>query len=168
MADPSRWLNEHFVGWRNLTTQEKKAIRDFPVLWSIFELRATGQNGVRANATPQRICEAVENLDVNLDFEVLRQARDYFSTRYFNDSNPTDACRQLRIDPDFQANVRTALLDENAQVQSVLLGLLLIANRLRNNFLHGDKVVYSFANQLGNFRHANNVLMYAIPLWREP
>jgi hypothetical protein len=168
MADPSRWLNENFVGWNSLTTQEKKAIRDFPVIWSIFELRATGQNGARPNATPQQICNAVENLEADLDLGALQQARDHFSGRYFNEGNPTSAYSQLRVHQAYQADVEAALLDGNAQAQTVFLGLLLVANRLRNNFLHGEKAAYSFANQLENLKHANNVLIYAIPLWGEP
>jgi hypothetical protein len=167
MADPECWLNEYFTGWNKLTAHEKKAIRDFPVLWSIFELRATGQNGQRPNATPQRICHAVELLSADLDLEIFTQAKIYFSERYFNEGNPTPAYQQLRVHPNFQEQVKSALLDENADAREVLAGLLLIANRLRNNFLHGEKADYAFANQLENFTHANTVLMHSIPFWGE-
>ncbi|MFY0597902.1 MAG: hypothetical protein JXQ85_15835 [Cognatishimia sp.] len=167
IADPGRWLNDNFAGWQNLTPHEKKAIRDFPVLWSLFELRATGQFGQRPNATPMRICNAVEELQADLDLEALQRTRNYFSDRYFQEGNPTNAFHQLRVPNDFQGRVRTALLEGNADARAILLGLLLIVNRLRNNFLHGEKAAYAFADQLANFRHANNVLMYAVPLWGE-
>ena len=64
--------------------------------------------------------------------------------------------------------MKSALLDENADARELLVGLLLVANRLRNNFLHGEKAAYAFANQLENFRHANTKLMYAVPFWDEP
>lgn len=168
MANPARWLNRNFAGWSNLTAQEKRAIRDFPVLWSIFELRATGRNGQRPNASPPRICQAVENLEAELTSEVFQHAKTYFSNRYFHAGNPTYAFDQLRVQQAFQNRVRTALLGEDADANVILIGLLLVVNRLRNNFLHGGKAAYAFADQLDNFRHANAVLMSAIPLWDEP
>jgi len=99
---------------------------------------------------------------------VFQQAKTYFSNRYFHAGNPTCAFDQLRVHQDFQARVRDALLDENADACVVLIGLLLVVNRLRNNFLHGEKAAYAFADQLDNFRHANAVLMSAIPLWDGP
>ncbi|WP_052741880.1 hypothetical protein [Kiloniella litopenaei] len=169
MTDPAQWLNMHFEGWSNLTPQEKKAIRDFPILWSIFELQATGQNGERPNATPERICRAIENLTADIDENGIQQAKHYFSGRYYNDNGQgTYAFDQLRVHSDYQQYVRNALLEVDVSSQNILLGLLLIINRLRNNFLHGEKASYAFANQLENFRHANSVLMFAIPLWDTP
>lgn len=165
MPDTARWLNENFAGWNNLTVHEKKAIRDFPVLWSIFELRATGRNGQRPNATPQRICRAIEELDAELNSEDFLNAKIYFSNRYFDDGEPTHAYHQLRVHPDFHSRVSTALLDEHANARAVLIGLLLVTNRLRNNFLHGEKAAFAFAGQLENFRNANAVLMSAVLLW---
>ena len=43
-----------------------------------------------------------------------------------------------------------------------------MANRLRNNFLHGEKARYGFRGQYDNFRHANNVLVAALELWPRP
>ncbi|MEX1034320.1 MAG: hypothetical protein WDZ54_00070 [Sneathiella sp.] len=168
MPDTARWLNENFSDWAILSNQEKKAIRDFPILWSMFELYATGQNGTRPNADPPAIRRAVEHLVVNFDVDVIRQARDHFSARYFEDGIETYAFQQLRVHRNDQQLVRDMLLGENVQGQRIFLGLLLIINRLRNNFLHGEKARYTFDGQLENFRHANRVLMFAIPLWSEP
>ena len=46
----------------------------------------------------------------------------------------------------------------------VLKALLIIVFRLRNNFLHGEKWDYGFQGQLANFRHANDVLMFALDM----
>ncbi len=80
----------------------------------------------------------------------------------------TYAFDQLRVQQGFQNRVGAALLDVDADADVVLIGLLLVANRLRNNFLHGEKAAYAFSDQLDNFRYANAVLMSAIPLWDEP
>ncbi|MBL3571839.1 hypothetical protein [Rhodovulum visakhapatnamense] len=165
MTDSARWLNRNFAGWSNLTAQEKRAIRDFPVLWSIFELRATGRNGQRPDASPERICQAVDDLEVEPTSEVFQRAKIYFSSRYFHAGNPTVAYSHLQVNDAFQGRVRDALLDAGAGTGVVLIGLLLVVNRLRKNFLHGGKAAYAFADQLDNFRHANAVLMSAIPLW---
>ena len=70
MKDPEAWLNKNFKGWESLLSKEKKAIRDFPILWSIFELRATGQSGRQPNATPESICKAIESLNVTIDIKI--------------------------------------------------------------------------------------------------
>ena len=168
MTDPARWLNEKLVGWKELANQEKKAIRDFPVLWSFFELRATGQNGNWPNATPERICKAIESLNANIEIEMLQQAKQYFSERYFQHGKPQHAYLKLGVKQGDKESVEVALLCKDVEAKPLLLGLLLIVNRLRNNFLHGEKAAYSFKNQQDNFRHASNVLMYAIALWDEP
>ena len=82
MTDPARWLINEVPGWRQLEIRERKAIRDFPVLWSLFELHATG-NGRRPNASPRRISTAVEELPEVPNSAVIDRARTYFADRYF-------------------------------------------------------------------------------------
>ena len=165
MIDPETWLNKNFKGWESLLSKEKKAIRDFPILWSIFELRATGQRGRPPNANPLRICEAIESLNVTIDVEILEKSKRHFSNRYFEADQPSNAYRALRVRSEYYDSVKIALLCNDVEAKQLLLGLLLIVNRLRNNFLHGKKAEYAFAGQFENFSHANNILMYSISLW---
>ena len=49
-------------------------------------------------------------------------------------------------------------------LRDVLSALLLITLRLRNNLFHGVKWRFLLQGQLGNFTHANSLLMTAIEL----
>ena len=168
MSEPSRWLNENIAGWRALTVQEKKAIRDFPVLWSLFELHATGQGEQKPNADPPAICRAVAGLPPLQEITALLDARIHFSARYFHAGQSTYAWSALRVSTAFQDRVKFGLLVEGASPNEVFLALLLIINRLRNNYLHGEKAAYGFYGQLENFHHANRTLIEAIQLWLDP
>jgi hypothetical protein len=158
---PSKWLNTNYLEWQQLSRAEKIAIRDFPVLWAIFELKATNRW-----ASPPTIIQAVDAIG---DLQITRPvslAFDYFGNRYLfaNDADYHRDHLGLRK-CDWDQVVKPAFLEQNVDAKEKLKTLLLIANRLRNNFLHGTKVTYNFSGQLDNFRHANNTLMYAIALW---
>lgn len=168
MTDPARWLSAEIPEWAELDRKEKRAIRDFPVLWALFELEVTGRNGQRPNASPGRICDEVALLPALSELAgETRRARAHFAGRYFVNGRPAPAWHQLRVHDDFQDRVRVGLTG-TADDRQVLTALLLVVNRLRNNFLHGEKARYGFRDQYANFRHANNVLIAAIDLWRKP
>lgn len=169
MTDPARWLSAEVPEWTELNRREKCAIRDFPVLWALFELHATGQGAQRPNANPDNICLAVERLaEPPALGPELSSAREHFASRYFCEGRPTHAWRQLRIRDDIEARVTQGLTDRHANTREVFAALLLVVNRLRNNYLHGEKARYGFRDQYENFRHANNVLVAAIGTWPRP
>ncbi len=164
MPDPARWLNAKIPGWRNLEVKEKKAIRDFAVLWSFFELNSTWRYG-RPNATPENIIRAVNDLEQVPTNNHSETARAYFAERYLIGNGYTEHWYHLRVRAEFVETVRHGLAGENRTNRDTLLALLLVANRLRNNFLHGEKASYNFADQYDNFTKANSVLIYALELW---
>ncbi len=167
MPDPARWLNDKISGWRNLQRKEKKAIRDFAVLWSFFELNSTWQYG-RPNANPRNIARAVGDQERELNLDRFDAARAHFADRYIDGNGYTQHWYHLRVGDDYVERVRNGLVGENRTNRNTFLAVLLIANRLRNNFLHGEKARYDFAGQYDNFTQANDVLMYAIELWPNP
>jgi hypothetical protein len=143
MPDPSRWLNEHILGWRNLPAREKKAIRDFAVLWTFFELHSTGMHG-RPNANPDNIIQAVHDLVNEPDRQRLEVARAYFRERYFFGAGHRARWSHLRVSHCYAQRVTEGLQGHEATSSQILLALLLLINRLRNNFLHGEKAAYDF------------------------
>ena len=167
MTDPARWLNTNIPGWRHLQVKEKKAIRDFAVLWSFFELNSTWQYG-RPNATPQNIVRAVDDLAEDPSIDQLEIARAHFAARYIVGDGYTENWCHLRVRAEFVDRVRIGLVGANRTNRETLLALLLVTNRLRNNFLHGEKASYNFANQYDNFAQANSVLVHALELWPNP
>lgn len=110
----------------------------------------------------------VEDLEVELNSEEFQQAKTYFSNRYFREGNPTYAFDQLRVQQGFQNRVRAALLDEDVDTGVVFDWIIACRKSFEEQFSAWRKAAYAFADQLDNFRHANAVLMSAIPLWDEP
>jgi hypothetical protein len=167
MPDPARGLNANVPGWRGLQPSEKKAIRDFAVLWSFFELNSTWRYG-RPDASPRNIARAVGDLAHDPNIDRFELARVYFAARYIDGEDYTQHWNHLRIHPEYVARARLGLVGEDRNSRDTFLALLLIANRLRNNFLHGEKARYNFAGQYNNFTHANTLLIYALELWPNP
>jgi hypothetical protein len=158
---PELWLDANYSEWARLSLAEKTAIRDFPVLWAIFELAAT-----EAEANPDTIRQAVYELAAVPASSDLEGCLSYFRNRYYHGGHPTQHHSYLRMKPKHWATyVQPVLADEESDPRRVLLALLLIVHRLRNNFLHGEKMRYGFSDQLDNFRNANRTLLAAIPLW---
>lgn len=167
MPDPARWLNANIPGWGSLQRVEKKAIRDFAVLWSFFELNSTWRYG-RPNASPGNIIRAVQDLEQDPNIDRLDSVRTYFAERYIDGDGYTEHWHHLRINDQHVAITRAGLIGENRTSRDTILALLLVVNRLRNNFLHGEKARYNFLGQYDNFAQANMLLMYALELWPNP
>jgi len=164
LPDAARWMNANITGWRALTPNEKKAIRDFAVLWPFFELNSTGQYG-RPNATPLNIMRAVGDLPREPNLDRLELMRQHFAERYIDGERYTPHWSHLRMHENNFEVTRAGLVGADRTGRDTLTALLLVANRLRNNSFHGEKAQYEFAGQYSNFRNANSVLMYALELW---
>ncbi|MES0135609.1 hypothetical protein NKJ88_11735 [Mesorhizobium sp. M0016] len=157
-----KWLQANFAGYERLSRSEKTEIKDFPVLWSIFEMTATMKR-----AKPQTIIDAVDQIARPFRFDgPFLAALDFYRDRFYRDGETTPYFDGLSLCRIARPLVLPVLTGEATRKRQKLTALLLIINRLRNNFLHGEKAEYAFEGQLGNFRHANRTLMAAIPLWR--
>lgn len=167
MPDPARWLNANIPGWRDLQAAEKKAIRDFAILWSFFEFNSTWQYG-RPNASPPNIARAIGDLTQEPDVNRIELVRAHFAARYINGDHYTHHWNHLRMSARYADRTRMGLVGATRTSRDTLLALLLVANRLRNNYLHGEKAQYNFAGQFENFTHANTLLVYALELWPNP
>ncbi|TPM61245.1 hypothetical protein FJ959_08125 [Mesorhizobium sp. B2-2-4] len=157
------WLSKNAFGWSKLSAAEKTAIRDFPVLWGLFELSATGKA-----ANVNSIIATVNGLApvVNPNSVVFTEALVYYQDRFYQGGYQTKHFHDLRLtNQAWQQHVKPVFEGAVVDGRQRLIALLLIIHRLRNNYLHGEKAVYGFAGQLDNFRHANRSLMTAIPLW---
>jgi hypothetical protein len=152
--NPSEWLEKNVLGFSLLSAQDREAIRDFSLLWSLYEgtiLNASGS----ANA----IIHAVGSLKASgrLTPKPLRGAIDYFVGRYF-DGDLTFHELHLRSN-DHRALVEKVVKAQSTDDTEIVSAILIIVFRLRNNLFHGVKWSYGIRDQLENFRNANNVLM---------
>jgi hypothetical protein len=157
---PSTWMNRRLAAYSNLTIQEKRAIRDFALLWSFFEEMWLGNRG----DVPRIRLEVEARVAPNASMAAFDGDLAYFRNRYVNAGNPTPPFGHLRVSSNDQHYVLDVLSGQTNEPRRVLTALLIVVHRLRNNFFHGEKAAYGYQGQLENFRHANAVLMQTMDL----
>ena len=156
------WLQNNAPGFRDLSGDERDAIMQFSLLWSLFEAKALKTHGNADSILAVAKQWANKGL---LAVESFGPELVYFQNRYYADGDFTYHFDQLRLrradQPDL---VKRVLKNEAADFAEVAAALLIIVYRFRNNLLHGVKWAYEIRGQFENFRHANAVLMQAIEL----
>jgi hypothetical protein len=162
MDDPTRWLEESAPGFDQLSAQEREAIKNFALLWSLYEGRVLNTQGNAIN-----IIQAVESLKKQgkLTLAPFRPAIDYFSKRYYDGTNLTPDFDGLEFKkPDRRSLVKSVVRGQSSDDAEILSAILIIVLRLRNNLFRGIKWQYGIRGQLQNFCSANDVLMSTISL----
>ena len=157
-----RWLRQMVPDFDQLSDAELTAIRDFPLLWSLFEGTVLG-----TSANANSILGAVNALRDHgrLNLAPFRSAIEHFRQRYYDGQNFTLAFKHLNLRSGDNRHLVEALVSGGAIDEAeTLAGLLIIIYRLRNNLFHGIKWAYGIQRQLDNFRHANHSLMAVMEL----
>jgi hypothetical protein len=164
MTGPMEWLNAT-QGLAGLGRDEIDSMRDFTLLWGLFEGKAMATNG-----SQPAVVAAVDRMAIAEPLSVeFTEALAFWRDRYWQGGQPTDACRALNFAQNRYRTLALAVLSgESEDPGEVVKVLLLIAMRLRNNLFHGVKWQYRLQGQLQNFTHANAVLMRAIALTPPP
>ncbi|MEH6662935.1 MAG: hypothetical protein V7679_14915 [Parasphingorhabdus sp.] len=161
-----KWLKLQAGGYTNLSADERQAIHDFSLLWSLFEARVLNNNA-NIPRIRQRVAEAA-NLGAEIDAAALQESLAYFSARYYTNGNFNHHFEQLRFQNGQnggRAEAEAVLNGTQTTAPEVLTALLAIIYRLRNNLFHGEKWTYCFKDQLDNFTHASLVLMRTIEIF---
>jgi hypothetical protein len=157
-VEPIDWLRLKVPGFDVLSEEERAAIRDFSMLWSLFEGTVLGADG---NA--QALVAVVNELEKRgvIDLAPLDPAIEHFRGRYYANSTFTPAFDQhLHFRGNDRRKVAEAFVSgATNDAAEILKGLLIVIYRLRNNLFHGMKWAYRLEGQLDNFRYANEVLM---------
>lgn len=153
------WLASQGLG--GLEIEEIDAIRDFTLLWGLFEGKAMATEG-----SPAGIVAAVARMELKAAPPAdVTAALDHWQHRYWREGAPTALFDGLRFrDNEYRKLVLVVLSGTRDEPRDVLAALLLITLRLRNNLFHGVKWQYFLQGQLGNFTYANRLLMAAIEL----
>lgn len=153
-----QWLEIHAPGYVDLSHEERAAIRDFSLLWSLFEAKS-----LACNASAARIQGWVADNAVTIaDFA---NELSYFRQRYFADGDFTGKFSGLKLRTSDKPDLVKAVLSEDGvdgagQVAAIFIIIL----RLRNNLFLGSKWSYGIRDQLDNFEHANRALMKVLSL----
>lgn len=160
------WLRANAPGFNNLSDEERSAIVDFSLLWSLFEARLLNTAG-----SANRLCAVVDSWHAagTLDAGAYELELSYFRQRYYAEGTVTYHFYNLNCRRNDRVSLLRAVLDgSNNDPRDCLSAILIIIFRYRNNLfhginlLHGIKWQYELAGQLGNFTNANRVLMKSL------
>ncbi|MBB6681447.1 hypothetical protein H4O20_08330 [Aequorivita sp. 609] len=144
------WINNKFG--TNFTENDLKNIKDFSLLWNIFENLVCDRN-----CTINRIEESLNQIEFQIeDFE---DHLNYFKERYTADNNTNERFEYLRIVPNARKEfVKQVILGNDNNTSNKILALAIIVYRYRNNLFHGEKNFMLLNEQEENFSVANQVL----------
>jgi hypothetical protein len=151
------WLLKNAPGFGALTEDERQAIAEFSLLWSLFEARV-----LDTRATAQRIYTAVRQWrdEGSLDPAAYDPELAYFKSRYFDGNDFTHHFHHLHLHPaNKPGRVRAVIDGTNDDPCDCVAVVHNIALRFRNNLFHGIKWQYQLQGQLENFRTAGRVLI---------
>jgi hypothetical protein len=162
MIDTEDWLTSYAPGYGALKPREREAIAYFCLLWSLFEAQQMVNN---ANA--KRICDRVREWahEGALNMRSFEKPLEYFRNRYFSHGEFTYNFNALNFrSSDRRPIVERVLSGASNDAGDVVIALLLIVYRLRNNLFHGMKWGDELREQEANFKNANEVLMRALEI----
>ncbi|WP_316840058.1 hypothetical protein [Pedobacter gandavensis] len=141
------WINHRFG--INLNANDLESIKDFSLIWNIFE-RFVCQNNFSIQGVEQAIATK------NINRAEFQPQLEYFRNRYISNGMVNLKFHNLHL----RANDRSAFVESvlkgnaNADLE-VILGMVIIVYRYRNNLFHGIKDIQVIDQQKGNFDNAN-------------
>lgn len=156
------WLHKKAPGFADLSGDERNAIMQFSLLWSLFEA-----NALKTNGSAKAIIALTKHWakQGGLDKDSFAVALAYFQDRYVENGAFTYHFGHLHFrNGDRQELVERILKGGSDDPADIAAAVLIIVYRYRNNYLHGMKWAYELKGQFDNFNHANTALMKALEL----
>lgn len=154
------WLLRNAPGFSELTEEERQALGEFSLLWSLFEARVMD---TRAGA--KKIYAVVRDWNAagTLDHMAYNPELAYFRHRYFVDHDHEYHLEQLHLQNANRPGLVLAVLDGSNVGPCETIGVLhTVVFSLRNNLFHGVKWQYRLRGQLDNFRNASSALVKSL------
>jgi hypothetical protein len=144
------WLNNRFG--INLNEEDLTNVKDFTLIWNVFE-SSIFRSSFSIAKTEQKLKQ--QQFDIN-DFQ---QFLDYFKNRYVTNSTINGRFQNLNFRRnDRETLVTEVLLGNNENANDVLLAMIIMVYRFRNNLFHGEKDIQVIDQQKTNFKNANELL----------
>jgi len=159
-------LKQHQVGYADLDDEDRVAIREFSLIWSVFEMQALlGNAGVAAMTN--YIDELVKTIDQ--DSKALLVAPFIPHLTYFRDqlvdderSVTNEGFDKIRFQrSEHKELVSHALVTLRDETPELVKALLIIVHCLRDNLFRGLKWRRCNKKQRDDLYHASKVLMKA-------
>lgn len=146
----TEWINNRFGV--NLNDQDLSSIKDFSLIWNVFEDTVCSNNFSIATAETQILTR-------QLNLQEFQNTLDYFKNRYVENGSTNQRFGFLHFRPnDREDFVRQVLLGNITDTHQIVLAITIIVYRFRNNLFHGMKDIRVIDQQRDNFQHANSFL----------
>jgi hypothetical protein len=157
------WLKSYFP-YASIDEKNMPSVLHFCLMWSLFESRVCDRH-----ASPGKMKSFTKELNStkSLKHEVFDPYLLYFQERYLCNGKTNDRFDKLRIREDYREHVESVLKKEETKSVTIILALLIIVYRLRNNLFHGEKPVITLHDQNINFNVANSLLAKILDLHKE-
>lgn len=164
-----QWLNQHQTGYAGLDEDDRDTIREFTLLWTIFELQALfGDSRVAAmiNYVDEFAKIAADESRKILTAPFiphLAYFRDQFVDADRASTNAVFDSLNFR-EPAHKDLVSKILVKPSDETPELIKALLIIVDRLRDNLFRGLKWQRCNSKQRDDLYHASKVLMKAVDI----
>jgi hypothetical protein len=158
------WISGFLSFRQELTGEDIESVRNFSLLWNLFEGLVCNKH-----ASVAALENAVSDMQERhkLRTEDYDKFLKYFTNRYIENGEITRRFGRLNLRKgDRRELVEGVLKGDETAPEKVLLAILIIVYRYRNNLFHGEKSIYDLPNQIDNFRNANQLLMVFMEKWK--
>jgi hypothetical protein len=165
-ANPAElvWINNFLSTQTHISKEDIDSILYFSLIWNMFEGFVCNKD-----VSIQRMEAAVYRLQQrgNLHITDYSDCLNYFTQRYVENGVVNYRFQHLKFRAgDRENHVRDVLEGQQVNEPNILLALLIIIYRYRNNLFHGEKSLHDLPGQKDNFRTANQLLMIFMERWR--
>jgi len=163
-----QWLNQHQVGYAALDGDDRTALREFALLWSVFESQT-----LFGDSRVESMIDYVDEL-TKADQKSLLTAPFIPHLTYFRDqfvdskhSSTNELFETLKFnDNNLKELVSQALIKLNEETPELIKALLIIVHQLRNNLFRSLKWRPCNQKQRDQLYHASKILMKAVDISR--
>lgn len=164
-----QWLKQHQLGYAGLDQDDRTAIREFALLWVIFESQTLfGDGHVEAMINyVDDIARAAEVEDRKLLTAPFIPHLTYFRDRYVDtaQSSTNKAFESLTFrDEAHKAFTRHALVTLNEETPELVKALLIIVHQMKGRLFQSLKWSRSSEKRRDDLYHASKILMKAVDM----
>lgn len=158
------WISSFLSLDKQLSGEDIDSVRNFSLLWNLFEGLVFNR---KASVVKMKSVVSDMHVQGKLNIDDYSIFLNYFSNRYIKKGKTEDRFYGLYLrSGDMPELVESVLKGNEKAPEKILLALLIIVYRYRNNLFHGIKSMYDLPNQVENFKIANQLLMVFMEKWR--
>jgi hypothetical protein len=148
-SEISQWIDNYLH--ISINTEEYVEVRNFLILWNIFEAKCFKCNFGRNKSNIQNI---------HLASDIVNQTLQYLQRRYITNGSTNERFMRLRLrNNDDMTSIQRVLLGLTNNSCDIIKAIIMIIYRYRNNLFHGEKAIASLPMQKDNFINANKFLI---------